>query len=305
MIDVSGKRVTLRRAVAMATVHVLPETAETIRSGSVSKGDVREMTRATALLGIKQTPDLLPFCHRIPIDHADVQLEVCDDTVEIRVEVAAIARTGVEVEAMTGAAIAALNVYDMVKPIDKTARVGEVRVLEKRGGKSDFHDEFASPVRAAIVVVSDSVAAGKAKDSAGEAVRTKLEAHGIEVARFEVVPDEAPQIAQLVTEIADNGLENLVFTVGGTGLGERDTTPEALSDVIEREIPGLAETMRAYGRDRTPLADLSRSVAGQRGKTLIVAMPGSQRAAAESLDALMTWVMHGLKVMVRGFRHGK
>ncbi|MCP4897476.1 MAG: bifunctional molybdenum cofactor biosynthesis protein MoaC/MoaB [bacterium] len=305
MIDVSGKRVTLRRAVATAIVHVKPETADVIRRGGVPKGDVREMTRATALLGIKQTPDLLPFCHRIPIDHAAVELEVRDTLVEVRVEVAAIARTGVEVEAMTGASIAALNVYDMVKPIDQTAHIGEVRVLEKHGGKTDFHEAPASPIKAAVIVVSDSVSAGKAQDSAGATVRTKLEAHGIEVSRFEVVPDEAPEIAQLVTEICDKESENLVFTVGGTGLGERDTTPEALRGVIEREIPGLGETMRAYGRDRTPLADLSRSIAGQRGKTLIVAMPGSRRAAAESVGALLPWIVHGLKVMDRGYRHGK
>ena len=135
MIDVSTKPTTLRRAVAESTVEMRLETVAAILAGDIPKGDVVEMTRATAMLGLKQTPQLLPFCHPIPVDHADVRVEAEKTTVRIQVEVAAIARTGVEVEAMTGAAVAALNVYDMVKPVDPTAHISSVRLLKKSGGR--------------------------------------------------------------------------------------------------------------------------------------------------------------------------
>jgi len=280
MIDVSTKPTTLRRAVAESTVEMRPETVAAIRAGDIPKGDVAEMTRATAMLGLKRTPELLPFCHPIPVDHADVRVEVEKTTVRIQVEVAAVARTGVEVEAMTGAAVAALNVYDMVKPVDPTAHITGVRLLKKSGGASDFKSRGKRELRAGILVVSDRTAAGKAQDRAGAAVRTGLEAHGVTVASFEIVPD------------------------GGTGLGPRDTTPEALRPLLEREIPGLSEAIRAYGQERTPYAALSRTIAGQRGTTVIVALAGSTRGAGESVQALMPWLLHVMGVFDKAYRHG-
>ncbi len=305
MIDVSGRSVTLRRATAEAVVTMRPETIDLIRSGGIPKGDVIQITRGVGLLGLKQTPDLLPFCHRIPLDHAAVTVTLEEASVRIEIEVAAIARTGVEVEAMTGASIAALNVYDMVKPVDPEAAIGSVRVLKKRGGRGQFRDRFERPVRAGVIVVSDSVSAGTAEDRAGAAVRAALEHHDVEVAAFEVVPDEPEQIATIVRSWVDDESFDLVFAVGGTGLGPRDHTPEAIRPLLDREIPGLAEAIRSHGMDRTPYASLSRSIAGQRGTSVVLALPGSTRGAGESMDALMPWVLHIIKVFDKSFRHGE
>jgi molybdenum cofactor biosynthesis protein MoaC len=305
MIDVSTKTTTLRRAVAESTVEMRLETIAAIRAGAIPKGDVAEMTRATAMLGLKRTPELLPFCHPIPVDHADVRVELEKTTVRIQVEVAAIARTGVEVEAMTGAAVAALNVYDMVKPVDQTAHITGVRLLKKSGGVSDFKHRGERELRAGILVVSDRTAAGKTEDRAGAAVRAGLEAHGVVVAGFEIVPDEPEQVVDQVQRWADKESFDLVFTVGGTGLGPRDSTPEALRPLLEREIPGIAEAVRAYGQERTPYASLSRTIAGQRGTTVIVALAGSTRGAGESVDALMPWLLHVIDVFDKAYRHGR
>ncbi|MCJ7756196.1 MAG: bifunctional molybdenum cofactor biosynthesis protein MoaC/MoaB [Thermoanaerobaculales bacterium] len=304
MIDVTGKPTTLRRAIAESTVEMQSETVAAIRACNIPTGDVLEMTRATAMLGLKRTPDLLPFCHPIPVDFADVRVTLEETTVRIQVEVAAIARTGVEVEAMTGAAVAALNVYDMVKPVDPTARIAGVRLLEKSGGASDFKNRGGRELRAGILVVSDRTAAGTTKDRAGAAVRAGLEAHGVAVAGFEIVPDEPEQVADQVRRWADDESFDLVFTVGGTGLGPRDSTPEALRPILEREIPGVAEAVRAYGQQRTPFAALSRTIAGQRGTTVIVALAGSTRGADESLRALMPWLLHVIDVFDKSYRHG-
>jgi len=305
MIDITDKRVTLRRAVAEATIVVDPDVAVAIRQGDVPKGSVIDVTRAAALLGIKRTPDLLPFCHPIPIDRGTVSVEVGDGVVRVHVEVAAIARTGVEVEAMTGAAVAALNVYDMVKPLDPTTHIGEIRLLEKKGGKSDHTEHFDRPLRAGVLVVSDSVAAGTKKDSAGLGVRELLSEHDIEVASTEVVADEPDEIQRRLRNWCDEDGLDFVFVVGGTGLGPRDSTPEAVRPLLDREIPGLAEAVRAYGRERTPLADLSRAVGGQRGTTIVVAVAGSTRGAREALQALMPWLRHVLKVFDISYRHGR
>src|SRR5438067_13188612 len=149
---------------------------------------------------------------------------------------------------------------------------------------------------AAVVTASDGVAQGVRDDASGQAVASLLEAEGFDVARREVVPDERDRISALLRELAELGL-GLVVTTGGTGLGPRDVTPEATRDVIEREAPGLAEAMRAAGRAPTPMAALSREVAGTMGSTLIVNLPGSEKGATESLTAILPVLPHALELL--------
>ncbi len=304
MLDITRKRASLRTARAEALVRAKPETLAMIRDGRIPKGNVKDVTRAAALLGIKNTPSLLPFCHPIPIERGVVTCELEERGVRVTVEVSAIARTGVEVEAMTAAAIGALNVYDMIKPVDGTALIESLRLLEKRGGKSDHRETFDTPPRAGVLVASDSVSAGRSEDGTGPALREALGTHGVHVEKLEVVPDEIETIRERVrTWIDDDGLD-LVFVAGGTGLGPRDVTPEALEPLFERTLPGVAEALRAHGRERTPHANLGRNVAGERRGALIVATGGSPRAATEALDALMPWLLHALRLREPGFRHG-
>jgi len=303
MIDVTDRPPRLRRAVAEARVHARPETLATVRDGRVPKGDVAATTRAAALLGLKRTPDLLPFCHRIPVEHATVEVSVGDDAVHVTVEVAAVARTGMEVEAMTGAALAALNVYDMLKPIDSTASIGEVRVVTKSGGRSDHRPARDPAPSAGVLVVSDSVAAHDAVDTAGAATRTAIEEAGLAIGAFDVVPDDTDRIADVVRGWVDElGIE-LVVAVGGTGAGRRDRTPEALRSLFDLELPGLGEAIRAHGRERTPRADLSRAVGGVRGGAVLLAVPGSPRGALEAMEAVLPWVVHLLDVLRPDYRH--
>lgn len=139
MVDITHKKNTHRTAIAEAVVVFGgPETAQAIREKRVPKGDVFEMSRAAGLLGIKKTPDLLPDCHPLPIEAANVNYELNDRQIRVEVRVETIYKTGVEVEAMHGASVVALNLYDMLKPIDKGIEIRSIRLLEKRGGKSDI-----------------------------------------------------------------------------------------------------------------------------------------------------------------------
>jgi molybdenum cofactor synthesis domain-containing protein len=150
---------------------------------------------------------------------------------------------------------------------------------------------------AAVLTISDSVSAGTRADRSGPAVRERLEQLGWSVSVMEAIPDETSEIAARLSTLADGGQVSAIFTTGGTGVAPRDVTPEATRTVIDREIPGLGELMRASGRQATPLAVLSRSVAGTRGRVLIVNLPGSPKGAVESLDAIVELVPHVLELL--------
>ena len=150
---------------------------------------------------------------------------------------------------------------------------------------------------AAVLTISDSVSAGTRADRTGPAVRERLEQLGWSVSVMEAIPDETSEIAARLSTLADGGQVSAIFTTGGTGVAPRDVTPEATRTVIDREIPGLGELMRATGRQATPLAVLSRSVAGTRGLVLIVNLPGSPKGAVESLDAIVELVPHVLELL--------
>jgi molybdenum cofactor synthesis domain-containing protein len=147
-------------------------------------------------------------------------------------------------------------------------------------------------IRAAVITVSDSASAGERTDLSGPAVKDRLERMGWQVSAVHVVPDDRERISGLLAALADGGEVSAIFTTGGTGVAARDVTPEATRAVLDREIPGIGEVMRAKGRESTPLAALSRAAAGSRGRVLIVNLPGSPKGAAESLDAIVNLVPH-------------
>lgn len=147
-------------------------------------------------------------------------------------------------------------------------------------------------ITAAIITVSDSAVQGTREDRSGPKLRERVEALGWTVAAPELVPDEADQIAAALRRIADAGQVSVILTTGGTGVALRDVTPEATRAVIDREIPGLSELMRSEGRKSTPFAVLSRGLAGTRGRSLIVNLPGSPKGAVESFDAVAKLIPH-------------
>lgn len=147
-----------------------------------------------------------------------------------------------------------------------------------------------------ILTVSDKGARGEREDRSGPAIREIMAAAGAEVVRAEIVPDEEDMIRAVLVLWSDEGLD-LILTTGGTGFSPRDRTPEATRAVIERETPGLPEAMRLAGLEKTPTAMLSRAVAGIRKRTLIVNLPGSERAVRENLAVILPALPHGLEVL--------
>jgi molybdenum cofactor biosynthesis protein MoaC len=300
MRDISKKTKTLRTASATAVLKVNPETIALIRGNKIPKGDPLPVAKVAAMQAAKNASQIIPYCHPLPLDFVDCRFELGSETIEITTEVKAVYKTGVEMEALTAATVAALTVYDMAKAVDESMEIVSVRLLSKKGGKSDFRDTFEKPLRAAVLVASDSIAAGKKEDSSGRRIVERLKSIGMEIVDYKVIPDEAEQIRENLLRYADNLKVDLVMTTGGTGLSPRDVTPEATAAVIEKQAPGITEFARSYGEDRTPYAMLSRGIAGVRGKTIIVNLPGSNRGVEESLDALLPGLLHAFKMLLGG-----
>ncbi len=296
MVDITHKYNTLRIAIAIATLRVSnPETIDAIRNKTVPKGDVLEFSRAAGLLAVKKTSDVIPDCHPLPVEYTSITHAIEELTVTIRVEVHTIYKTGVEVEAMHGAAVTALTMYDMLKPIDKGIEIENIKLERKKGGKSDHILASQQSLRCVVVVCSDTVSKGLAEDLSGQVIINKLSAFQVNVEHYDIIPDEFDVIQAKALQYSKTGIDLLLFT-GGTGLSPRDVTPDAITPLLDRSIPGVMEAARAYGQDRTPLAMLSRGVAGFIKDTLVITLPGSPRGVEETMDALFPYVLHVFKV---------
>ena len=302
MINITHKQNSLRQAIATATVTVSKQTTiEAIQNREVPKGDLFEFSRAAGLLAVKKTSDVIPDCHPLPVEFTAISHHIEGLSIIVTVEVHTIYKTGVEVEAMHGAAITALTMYDMLKPIDKGVVITNIKLENKKGGKTDFKDDSNIILQCAVIVCSTSVAAGTKVESSGKLIIEKLQQYNLSTSHYAIIPDDISIIQAEVKQLSEAGY-NLLLITGGTGLSPQDVTPDAIAPLIDREIPGIMEAARNFGQQRTPYSMLSRGVAGFIKNMLVITLPGSPRGVTETMDALFPYVLHVFKV-AEGLRH--
>src|SRR4030066_35618 len=229
MKDVSNKFESLRTAGAIARVWAKPETLSLIRENKVPKGNVIEIAKTAGILAAKRPSELIPLCHPIPLDYVEMEISVTKEEMVVESSVKAVWKTGVEMEALTAVTVAALTIYDMLKPLDDSIEIQSIKLSRKTGGITDFVENFQTPLKAAVLVLSTSTFEGKRKDKSGK-----------------------------------------------------------------------IEAARAFGQKRTPYSMLSRGLAGVKGKTLIINLPGSSNGTRESLDCLLPAVLHAFKMIWGG-----
>jgi len=314
MRDISHKQITLRTARAMGIIFCSTETIQLIRDEKLPKGNLFDVARAAAFLGAKNTPNLLPHCHPVSIDGMEIQFEFLQKDLHesltsaditnrngiiIIGEAKSIGRTGIEMEVLTAVSVAALEIYDMLKPVDNQLEIGSIKLLEKKGGKSDQKKYFATPPTCAVLVCSDSTANGTREDTSGKMIQQMLLDLNANVKHYKILPDDKKAIQAQIKEWVAEDI-HFIFTTGGTGLGPRDNTVNAVKELLEKDADGITEAMRNFGQMRTPLAMMSRSVAGSVGETLIITLPGSAAGARESLEAILPAVFHARKMMKGG-----
>ncbi len=303
MVNITHKSNTLRKAIAAATVLVSSEeTIKAVEQKLVPKGDVFSFAKVAALFAVKKTSDIIPDCHPLPIEFTEVRFAVRGLKIEVEVEVHTIYKTGVEVEAMHGASVAALTLYDMLKPIDPNIEIQALRLVQKTGGKSSRLLAQPGHLQAAVVVCSDTVFQQKGVDHSGPALIEQLKNYQIDTVYYKVIADDCHVITQQINELTQQNIQLLIF-VGGTGVSARDITPDTVKPMLERELEGVMETARRYGQERMPYAMLSRSVAGLIGNKLVLTLPGSLSGSQEYLAALFPQILHVFEV-IKGDRHG-
>ncbi|MCJ8166583.1 molybdopterin-binding protein [Pontibacter sp. E15-1] len=310
MHDLTHHTTMLRSARAVGVLFCSKQTVETFRAHLFSAECLFEVARAAGFLGAKATPQLLPGCHAATLDSMELSFEFLDGEqhaahfpeevlqrtgIVILGEAKSIGRAGVEMQVLTAVTVAALEMLDKLRPRDAQLEIGSIRLLEAntKKGKS-----VATSPTCAVLVCSDAKASGKRNDNSGQLIRRMLEEAGASVPHFAVVPAATAQIQeQLRAWVAAD--VPFIFTTGGTGLGTQGDAVTAVEELLEKRAEGIVEAMRCHGQQRTPLAMLSRGVAGTIGNTLVVTLPGSTSGAREALEALLPAVFHARRMMRR------
>ena len=297
MVDVGGKPVSARSATASGRFVTTAEVIALVRADGMPKADVLATARIAGIQGAKKTSELIPLCHPLPLSSVNVDFVFDETAIVVTATAKTTGQTGVEMEALTAVAIAGLTLHDMVKAVDPGATMTDVRVVEKTGGKSS--PAVVTPNTAIVLVSSTRSAAGTQDDTTGPRIAAWLDERHFST-QTEIVAD-ADIATALAAAVAAHPA--VIITTGGTGASPTDRTPEATRAVLDRELPGVAEAIRALGLTKTPTAALSRALAGVAQGTVVVNLPGSPGGVKDGLSVLDELLPHLVAQVAGGGAH--
>lgn len=319
MIPIGEKAITSREAVACGHIRLRREVLDKIESKTLPKGDVLALAETAGIMAAKKTSELLPLCHPLPLEYVGVTchmnyIDGAFGQIEVRAVVRTTGKTGVEMEALSAVNGALLCIYDLTKMFDHSMEMGGIYLAEKKGGKSGhwMHPKSQSAstsdvqplltdLTAKVLTISDRCAAGHSEDTAGRYLTRTLSAMGAAIQDHGLVADEIHAIQHCLTSwVQSQDAPDFIVTTGGTGISPRDLTPEAVRPLLSKELPGFGELLRERGGAKTPYAYLSRSLGGVMGHTVIVCLPGSEKAVNEGVQAIAPLLKHSCHIAQNG-----
>ncbi len=323
MIDVGGKTPTHRIAAAEGRIRVGEQAFSLIAQRSLPKGDALVLAEVAGIQGAKMASQLLTLCHPMGLDQVQILTELEPETHSVRVSCIASthAKTGVEMEALAGVNAALLTIWDLTKMVEPDLQIDDVRLLAKSGGKSGLwlnpagipdwvRNKVAPPahktligVVAAVITLSDRAAAGIYEDKATPVAKALLESLGAQVSGTYLIPDEPAELTKTIESIRGDTHTRLIITSGGTGVAPRDQTPETITAIADRVIPGIGEQLRLYGAQFTPFSWSSRSIGATIGNILVVTLPGNPKAVREGIECLQKQIPHLIST-IDNIKHG-
>lgn len=294
MVDVSHKLTTHREAVAQGFVEMQPETVSAIQDSSLPKGDVLTTAKIAGIMAAKRTPELIPMCHSLNLSFVDLNFELETNRIKVEAVVKTKDATGVEMEAYTAVSVACLTIVDMCKSADSSLKISDIELLKKTGGKSSHKTDYRP--NTGILVLSDSISSGKAKDKSGKILKEGFLESGCKVTHFTIIPDEPETLLETLETWLTDGVE-LLITSGGTGVSPRDTTIETIEKKLTRRLPGIEQALHNYGVKKVKTAMLSRLIAGAINNSIVVCLPGSSGAARDALEVLIPTIFHAFHMI--------
>jgi len=294
MVDVTDKVSTTRVAKAKGQIAMLNKTISAIQDDTLPKGNVLTTAKISGVQAAKKTAALIPMCHQLNLTFVDIEFDIQTESIVIKSTVKTKEATGVEMEALTAVSVAALTIYDMCKAVDKTMTIGEITLVDKKGGASGHAVAYRPAV--GIITMSDGVAAGKREDKSGKILSDGFAQAGCAIEKQLVLPDGSEELRKTIKSWIDSGVE-LIITTGGTGLGPRDLTIPVLETMFDSRLPGIEQALHAYGRGKLATASLSRLAAGVVGSAIIISLPGSPGAVRDGLKVLIPTIFHAFHMM--------
>ena len=299
MVDVTEKFSTVRIAIAEGKIYMSSKTIEAIKNTVLPKGNVLTTAKIAGIQAAKNAAELIPMCHQLNLSFVDIKFKVESDNIHIHSTVKTKEATGVEMEALTAVSVTALTIYDMCKAVDKNMEIREVRLIEKKGGKSDHATKYRPKV--GVITLSDGVASGKRDDVSGRILAEGFLGSGCSVKNQIVLEDGSDQLVSTIQDWVNSGIE-LILTTGGTGLGPRDLTVETIESIFDSKLTGVEQALHSYGRGKVKTAMLSRLIAGTFKRSIIICLPGSPGAVKDALSVLIPTIFHSFH-MIKGEQH--
>lgn len=296
MKDISMKNCSLKYAKAQGELVLNKDVINLIKNNEIKAGNVIETAKNCGLIGGKLAANQLLHSHTSQIDYVNTEVQLTDDSLIVTSEVKAISKSGVESNAIFSVTNALVNAFDMTRCLCKNAKISNIEIVESTGKTKDFIRKRKEPVKAALLIVSDVKFSGSKKDNTSEIISEFLKKQQVNVQISKIMEEKEEDLKNEVNNLVKNGIQ-LILLAGSTSLNSKGVASKVSKEICERSLPGITESIRKYGRERTPYSMFSDEFCGVIKDTIILNIPGNSTGAIESLSAIFPGFLKAYSMM--------